>query len=89
MEQSDRVKIYCEIRAYCDKEANYSYYDMKEYALRNKPEWVDFLKNRNNARFIAETLKSAKRSRGIKYKDSFCDAYDRYMDTLMEIENNE
>ena len=89
----DYTSILKEIVDYCDKEQNYSYYDMKAYAYENKPEWIDALRYVKFRLFVADFLKSAQRKSGNKYKNSIRDsiekcseAADKYYSNLIEAE---
>lgn len=68
MTDEELLAIEDEIIAYCDKTNNYSYYDMKAYAYKNKPEWIEALNTKWIRVSVAEHLKWAKRNKGLKYE---------------------
>lgn len=68
MTDTELLQIIKEIEDYCNKKQNYSYYDMKAYAYRNKPKWIKALKNKNCRTAISYYLKSKKKDSGYRYK---------------------
>ena len=46
---------------YCEKEQNYSYVELIDYARKNKSDWIITLKNKNARMVISEYLKSERR----------------------------
>ena len=50
-----------EIIEYCDKEQNYSYVELREYAKREKSDWSGVLNNKNTRMIISEYLKGMRK----------------------------
>lgn len=78
-----------EIMNYCEKESNYSYYDMKTYAINNKPDWYEFLRSRKNARLVGIVLQDMKCIKKVKYKELFAVSYMNYLDAEIERDKHE
>jgi len=57
----DIAIIVKEIIEYCDKEQNYSYVELREYAEKCNSDWSSALRNKNARMAISEYLKSKRR----------------------------
>ncbi len=84
----DKTKTMQEIIDYCKHEENYSYYDMKAYAFKNKPDWIDALTDRSFRATIATYLKSAQRMSGKKYRTPLYEAMDNCLSAGAEFYHN-
>ena len=49
-----------EMVEFCDETQNYSYYELKDYAIKNRPDWVEVLNKKGPRTCIAEYLRSAR-----------------------------
>lgn len=50
-----------EILEYCEKEQNYSYVEMREYARINNLDWCSAFRRKNSGLFLSEYFKGARR----------------------------
>jgi hypothetical protein len=57
----DIATIVEEIIEYCNKEQNYSYLELREYAIKNKLDWSWALSNKNARMAISEYLKGKRK----------------------------
>jgi hypothetical protein len=55
------TKLLSEMMDFCKERQNYSYYELKHYAIKNRPDWVEVLNKKNTRSCIAEYLRSARR----------------------------
>lgn len=60
-----------EMIEYCNDKQNYSYYELKDYAIKNRPDWEEVLRKKHPRECIALYLHSAIRkcrSEGIHHR---------------------
>ena len=57
----DYAKNCMEMMKYCEVNQNYSYVELRNYAMKNNPEWTETLRKKNPRMTIDEYLKSARR----------------------------
>jgi hypothetical protein len=55
------TKLLIEMMDFCKERQNYSYYELKHYAIKNRPDWVEVLNKKRARSCIAEYLRSARR----------------------------
>ena len=62
LNKEDLTRIFKEIRLFVKAENNYSYIELKDYALKNNAEWYDALEHSAELRnLLSSYLKSARR----------------------------
>ena len=65
--QQKETELFDEIISYIiDNEIN-SYYELKIYAYRNRPDWIPIFRKRNDQRIFTMLTRECKRSRNKKY----------------------
>lgn len=72
------------LETYLSETKDYGYYNLKSYIIKNKTEFEPLFRSRASAMIISEYLKSAKRDAGVRYKESFPEAYRNYIKTEVE-----
>jgi|BioPla2DNA2_1021312.scaffolds.fasta_scaffold02668_12 DUF438 domain-containing protein len=63
---TEELKILDEIMDFIDKENVYLYLTVRDYALENKPEWVEFLQKRKTIKFLILYTNSKRRKDKVK-----------------------
>lgn len=48
-----------EMIEYCNEKQNYSYYELKDYAIKNRPDWEEVLRKKHPRECIAWYLRDA------------------------------
>lgn len=77
---NEKARILSEILCYIKDNNEYSYNSLKEYAFREKNEWLDVFNDRNSRAFISKYLKSKKRKDHARYKTTACEAMENCID---------
>ena len=85
---NNRIEFIEEMIAYAKETGNYSYYDLKAYAIKEHPEWLEVFENRKLRTCIATYLKSAKRKAKAKYPTPLYVALDN-LNSEMEKKKND
>lgn len=62
----EEFNILEEIMDFIDKENVYLYLTVRDYALENKPEWVEFLQKRKTIKFLILYTNSKRRKDKVK-----------------------
>jgi len=62
----EEFNILEEIMDFIDKENVYLYLTVRDYALANKPEWIDFLKKRKTIKYLIAYTNSKRREDKVK-----------------------
>lgn len=63
---AEEFQILDEILDFIDKENIYLYLTVRDYALANKPEWVDLLKKRKTIKYLIAYTNSKRRVDKVK-----------------------
>ena len=78
------AKTMLEIMKYVDNSKQYSFYELKAYMLKNRPEWEPVFNDKRTRAALATYLKSKRKSNDVKVKAMF-ESYDILLKTEEEL----
>lgn len=84
MNNNELTEISKEILDYSHTMPDCSYYDLKAYAYRERPEWVPAFEDRKTQRFLGLYLKSKKHSTKTPYIHTTAQAMENAVDAAAE-----